>query len=104
MSEQSDELSSDLKKLYRRAKRYGLNPFQLESLLSLRPGCWICGRIPKAGQRRYVDHDHTTERVRGVLCFTCNYRLLGKGALNRPELHEMAAIYLRSPWDARKDL
>ena len=104
MSEQFEELSSDLKKLYRRAKRYGLTPFQLEALLLIKKGCWICDREPRPGKPRYIDHDHKTGRVRGVLCFTCNYRLLGKGPLGLPEYHEWAAGYLRKAFDARKDL
>lgn len=95
---------TDEKKLALRARRYGLTPFQLQALLAMSKFCWICGRLPKPGQKRYVDHDHKNLRVRGVLCFTCNYRLLGKGALNSADLHERAAVYLRSTFDARKDL
>jgi hypothetical protein len=88
----------------RRAKRYGLTVAQLDMLLSIRPDCWICERLPKPGKPRYIDHDHKTGRVRGVLCFTCNYRLLGKGALNSWQLHSDAAKYLRYNFDARTEL
>lgn len=99
-----NDLSSDLKAFARRAKRYGLNPFQLEALLKIKPGCWICGRLPPPPlKRRYIDHDHKTGRVRGVLCHKCNYRLLGRG-LEDADLHEGAAGYLRMEFDARKDL
>jgi len=95
---------TDDKKLAARARRYGLTPFQLEALLAIKPGCWICGRLPPPPlKRRYIDHDHKTHRVRGVLCHRCNYRLLGKG-LENPALHEAAASYLGCPFDARKDL
>ena len=93
---------TDEQKFARKAKRYGMTPFQLDALLSFYPGCWICDSLPKPGKPRYVDHDHKTGRVRGVLCFTCNYRLLGKGALNSAELHRKAAAYLDSPFDGRK--
>ena len=90
-------------KLAARARRYGLTAQQLETLLALRPGCWICGKLPPPPlHRRYIDHDHKTGRVRGVLCFTCNYRLLGKGALNDPKLHFAAGNYLMSAFDGRK--
>lgn len=94
---------TDEKKLAARAKRYGLKPTQLRALLLWRTGCWICRREPKPGRPRYVDHDHKTGRVRGVLCHKCNYRLLGRG-LEDPKLHMAAFEYLVSSFDARKDL
>ena len=90
-----------VKKRERRAKRYGLTVDQLNVLEAMRNGCHICGRKPLSGKRLYIDHDHKTGRVRGMLCFTCNYRLLGKGPLNDPARHEAAAVYLRSGFDAR---
>lgn len=97
-------MSDEQKKLAARAKRYGLTPFQLEALLLLEPGCWICGKMPPPPlKRRYIDHDHKTGRVRGVLCHKCNYRLLGRG-LEDPALHHQAAYYLGDSFDARKDL
>jgi len=64
-------------------------------------GCAICLRKPKRHHRRLaVDHDHKTKRVRGLLCYVCNRRLLGRGREN-PVLHERAAIYLRNTFDAR---
>ena len=93
----------EYKKLAARAKRYGLTPFQLQALLLLKKGCWICDREPKSGRPRYIDHNHKTGAVRGVLCFTCNYKLLGRG-LDQAWLHEAATKYLRYEFDARKDL
>ncbi len=50
--------------------------------------CAICREAPA----EHVDHDHATERVRGLLCFNCN------GALgqfrDRRELMLRAAMYL----------
>ena len=50
---------------------YGLTAEQYETLLAAQDGvCAICG-----GSRRYrlnVDHDHSTGRVRGLLCRRCN--------------------------------
>ncbi len=86
----------------RRPKRYGMTAAQLEALLALRPGCWICGKLPPPPlHRRYIDHDHKTGRVRGVLCHKCNYRLLGKG-LEDPRLHFAAGHYLMSTFDGRQ--
>lgn len=61
--------------------------------------CAICGEPPKpdgvrAASRLHIDHDHETGEVRGLLCNHCNR---GIGAFrDRPELLELAILYLRS--------
>lgn len=92
---------TDVQKRTRKAKRYGLTVAQLDQLESMFTTCCICNRAPLPGKTLYIDHDHKTGRVRGRLCFTDNYRLLGKGALGDPARHEAAAEYLRSTFDAR---
>jgi hypothetical protein len=37
--------------------------------------CGICGREPKPGKRLHRDHDHTTGKARGLLCFFHNRQL-----------------------------
>lgn len=37
--------------------------------------CAICGKPPKK-TRLAVDHDHKTGKVRGLLCFYCNFRIV----------------------------
>ena len=39
--------------------------------------CFICERATGARKRLSVDHCHTTGIVRGLLCSTCNSRVLG---------------------------
>jgi hypothetical protein len=39
--------------------------------------CAICGRPPKT-VRLAVDHNHKTGKVRGLLCFRCNFRIVRK--------------------------
>lgn len=35
--------------------------------------CGICGLEPKSDERALaVDHDHETDYIRGLLCFSCN--------------------------------
>jgi hypothetical protein len=40
-------------------------------LLEQNGGCAICGTPPKT-KRLSIDHDHTTGRIRGLLCNDCN--------------------------------
>ena len=51
--------------------RYGISPEQYQLMLKRQGGvCAICGQ-PPAGVL-HVDHCHTTGKVRGLLCMTCN--------------------------------
>ena len=82
-------------------KKYGITLEQFEAILSHQHGqCGICREFLPGKKRMFVDHDHTTGAVRGILCWTCNYRLLGRG-LDRPELHERAGAYLRAEFKGR---
>jgi hypothetical protein len=58
---------------YRRWKKYGITHEQFLERLRLQEGrCRICLK-PFANHRQVkVDHCHTTKRVRGLLCSTCN--------------------------------
>lgn len=37
--------------------------------------CAICGLNPNPDRRLSVDHDHTTGKIRALLCGLCNYGL-----------------------------
>lgn len=59
---------------------YGITPEQYEAMLTAQDGkCAICGEGEPAAHGRTgrqfrlsVDHDHSTGRVRGLLCQKCN--------------------------------
>ena len=54
--------------------------------------CFICGCQPPDGQSLYLDHDHATQQVRGLLCNTCN---TGLGCFkDSPARLARAAYYL----------
>lgn len=56
-------------------KRYGITLEEYNSILKIQDGkCLICG-LNKGGPKTpnlAVDHDHTTGKVRGLLCVKCN--------------------------------
>jgi len=50
---------------------------EYDVILSSQGGmCALCGITPSATRRLAVDHDHTTGRVRGLLCSSCNRTVL----------------------------
>lgn len=72
-------------------RRYGLTRDQYEALIIRSAGaCAICEEVPTG--TLYVDHDHDTGAVRGLLCSHCNF-LLGN-ARNSPDRLLAAAAYL----------
>lgn len=54
-------------------RRYGLTQSQFEAMLCAQGNCCAICRSPLTdGKRVHVDHDHRTDRVRGLLCIGCN--------------------------------
>ena len=91
---------NELRDAYLRKAYDGLTLDQWQKMYVIQHGkCAICLRPPKVKPLE-VDHDHQTGRVRGLLCFTCNHRLLGRG-LEHAWLHQKAVYYLNSQFDAR---
>lgn len=77
---------------YHLRQRYGLSAAEVDVLKASQGGvCAVCGDRPAV----HVDHDHTTRRVRGILCELCNGFL---GAFNDdPALIRAAIDYLERP-------
>jgi len=77
-------------------ERKGLTQEQYDAMVQKQQGlCAICGGPPRGRWKNHlmVDHDHSTQEVRGLLCTWCN---LGLGKFqDNPELLEKAAQYLR---------
>ena len=55
-------------------KRYGITMEQYEKMLvAQHHGCKICGiSSEEHGRFLFVDHCHTTGKIRGLLCHSCN--------------------------------
>jgi Recombination endonuclease VII len=57
-------------------RKYGMTLKQYEEMLEAQEGgCAICGRPPRPDVALHIDHEHTSGRIRGLLCFSCNAAL-----------------------------
>ncbi len=70
--------SAEWKKLHRgsasergRARQYRISVAELRALLESNPICRICDKNLTNSEKQ-IDHNHTTGRIRGILCFNCN--------------------------------
>lgn len=78
-------------------KTYGITSEEYQRIYEAQGGkCFICKRA--TGQRRKlaVDHDHKTGFVRGLLCKTCNRKVLGH-LRDDPEAFVRGRRYLEHP-------
>ena len=81
--------------LAQRLEKYRLSPAAFQKMVTEQHGvCKICGGPPIGGHKRLsVDHDHSTGRVRGLLCGNCNAAL---GLLQeKTEILQKAIAYLK---------
>jgi hypothetical protein len=70
--------------------RYGITLSEYHSLVEAQQNaCAICNTIPS---KLYIDHDHTTNKLRALLCSQCN-SLLGMAKENKQVL-QAAIDYL----------
>lgn len=58
-------------------RKFGISEEQYFELLRKQGSkCAICGKQPLPGEIALaVDHDHETNRIRGLLCYSCNTKL-----------------------------
>lgn len=71
--------------------KYGIGIEDFDAMLEAQGGaCAICRTTEPGGRHDVfnVDHDHTTKKIRGLLCWDCNSGVgkLGDGALLRAAL------------------
>lgn len=80
----------------RLANHLGLSHAEVEELQrrAATEACELCGRYETKSRwkKLFIDHDHQTKKVRGLLCMECNTGL-GKFK-DSPELLRKAANYL----------
>lgn len=77
-------------------RKYGMTPSDYDLMLESQGGaCAICRKPPKPGTRLHVDHCHETGRVRGLLCFRCNFGL--SFFHDDPETLARASSHVASP-------
>lgn len=73
------------------AQKYNSTIEEINEVLS-KINCEICGASPKPEKRNFIDHCHTTGKVRGLLCDDCN---MGIGRFkDNPDLLKKAIEYL----------
>jgi hypothetical protein len=74
-------------------RKYGMTIEEYGVMLDAQGGgCFICGRPPRDDSSLHVDHDHSSGRVRGILCFSCNNALAD--FQDDPALLRKAASYV----------
>lgn len=57
-------------------KTYGITTIHKLEMIAAQGGkCLICQREFTDSRRTHVDHCHETDRIRGILCVSCNTRL-----------------------------
>ena len=88
-------------------KRYGITSAQWMRIFNRQNGlCPIClGPLRKPGNKEgrsasAVDHDHKSGRIRGLACYYCNRRVIGRHR-ETDKLKRLVA-YLDSDFDGRE--
>ena len=93
-------MTSKQRDSYLKAK-YGIGVKEYRRMLNAQHGkCAVCKKPPKNKNRSMsVDHDHKTGEVRGLLCYFCNYKVIGR---NDPESIKKLVLYILPEYDIIK--
>ena len=91
---QNDRLNNPDKNRLLRLKEYAIRVnTTLEHVLSeldrLKGKCDCCGKMING--KFYLDHDHKTNKFRGIVCCSCN---IGLGHLDKDGWFDLAFLYL----------
>jgi len=79
-----------------RLRIYGITESEYKKIFVLQGECCaICWTTNPNSKDWHIDHDHITNKVRGILCSDCN-RLLG-GARDNPNILKLGIKYLMKP-------
>ena len=93
------------RKLQLKLAKYGLTIETFEAILKSQNGCCAICKSPVSGSktknRLSVDHDHITNKTRGLLCHSCN--LCMGYAKDNPALLRKAAEYLEHANNSTED-
>lgn len=83
-----------------RFNKYGITRAERDAMREKQNGqCAICGEN-ESGKGLFIDHDHTTGKVRALLCHLCN---VGIGNFREnPAWLECAAMYIRHYYPTAK--
>jgi hypothetical protein len=89
------DASARHKRSHHLRKKFGITIDEQDAILTAQGGrCAICRMELLDSKTLHVDHDHATNRIRGVLCIRCN---VGLGSFkDNPDLLIAASDYLRS--------
>lgn len=95
LSKQWREANPGYQRNFLMKKKYGIGVEEYNKLLQQQNGrCYICQDLSENGRDGFlhIDHDHSTGKIRGLLCSTCN---AGLGMLkDHPDILMKAAFYL----------
>lgn len=87
---------------YHFRRKFGITVAERDEMLARQSGkCLICETTKPNGKGWCVDHDHTTLRIRGILCAPCN-AFIGL-AKERIDVLERAINYIEASNASRHD-